>query len=157
MTSREKLLARIERLKKALARWQRQGGKPRGVLPGRVFWRPEVERWRSLVAYYFKSEDVDIAMALIRCESLGDPTREGPSIPVTAGSSDTMRAAGLFQHLPKYWPDRARAIGMPDASPFDPVANIKAAALLRYAPGGGWKHWSCYEWAKERVEKEQGE
>ncbi len=44
-------------------------------------------------------------------------------------------AQGLFQHLEDLWPARAAAVGSPGASPFDPVANARAAAWLMSEQG----------------------
>lgn len=98
---------------------------------------PLVERWRPLVGAYFPPGLVDEALAVIRCESLGDPAIVNP----------VSGAAGLFQHMPRYFPERAAAAGFPGASPFDPEANIAAAAwLVQESLDGGlpaWYFWSC--------------
>jgi len=90
-----------------------------------------VEEWRSLVSAYFATSDVDKALGVISCESGGDPNAVNP----------ISGAAGLFQHIPRYWPDRAAAIGLPDASIFDPMANVAAAAWLVYTVG--WSPWNA--------------
>lgn len=90
-----------------------------------------VEEWRTLVTAYFAATDVDKALAVISCESGGDPNAQNPS----------SGAAGLFQHIPRYWPERAAAIGLPGASIFDPVANVSAAAYLVYTVG--WSPWAA--------------
>ncbi len=82
--------------------------------------------------HFFEAADVDRAMAVMACESKGDPNAKNP------GSS----ASGLFQHLASQWAPRAEAIGYPEASVFDPVANVAAAAWLVY-DGGGWSHWNA--------------
>ena len=91
-----------------------------------------VGRWRLLVAQYFAPEDVDWAMGRIACESTGDPYAENPR----------SSAAGLFQHLHRYWPERAEAAGWAGAPVWDPEANIAVAAWLFYE-GGGPGHWTC--------------
>ena len=91
-----------------------------------------VEEWRALVSAYFAPGDVDLALTVIACESGGDPNAQNPQ----------SGAAGLFQHIPRYWAARASAIGLPGASIFDPVANVAAAAYLVYADGG-WRHWAA--------------
>jgi len=54
-------------------------------------------------------------------------------------------AAGLMQHMPQYWDQRAISAGYSGASPYDPIANINVSAWLLYqAAGGGWGHWSTY-------------
>jgi len=98
---------------------------------------PLVERWRSVVARYFPPELVDEALAIIACESLGDPEIVNP----LSGT------AGLFQHHPLYWTDRAAAAGFPGASPDDPEANTAAAAwLVAESVAAGlspWDFWAC--------------
>ncbi|MGH8957210.1 MAG: transglycosylase SLT domain-containing protein, partial [Acidimicrobiia bacterium] len=90
-----------------------------------------VEEWRSLVSSYFAASDVDKALRVISCESGGDPNAQNPS----------SGAAGLFQHIPRYWPERASSVGLPGASIFDPVANVAAAAYLVYTVG--WSPWAA--------------
>ena len=104
---------------------------PKGPFP------PAVERWRPLVAVYFPPGRVDAALSVMNCESFGDPAITNPS----------SGAAGLFQHIPRYWPERAAAVGFPDASPYDAEANIAAAAwLVRVSIDSGlapWYFWVC--------------
>jgi len=128
-------------------------------------WGAATERWRPLVARYFLPGDVEKALGLIRCESVGDPNavshKEWTVKPAgwTAETADEWKAKGLFQHLPRYWPERAAAAGFPGASIFDPEANIAAAAWLVYKTPGGWGHWSgawagvdgCLEWAEKQL------
>lgn len=97
-------------------------------------WAPGsgVEVWRLLVESYFHPADVDHALRVMACESKGDPYARNRS----------SGASGLFQHLPKYWSDRAAAAGFPGASIFDPEANTAVAAWLVY-DFGGWRHWTC--------------
>ncbi len=96
-----------------------------------------VERWRALVAHYFPAGLVDQALAVIACESLGDPAVVNP----LSGT------AGLFQHHPLYWPERAAAAGFPGAGPDDPEANVAAAAwLVAESVASGlepWFFWAC--------------
>jgi len=89
-----------------------------------------VDEWRSLVSAYFATSDVELALRVISCESGGDPNAQNPR----------SGAAGLFQHIPRYWDARAAAIGLPGASIFDPVANVSAAAWLVYTEG--WGPWA---------------
>ena len=51
------------------------------------------------------------------------------------------RAAGWFQHLPKFWEERTEAAGIPGASIADPVAQLKVAAYLLYETPQGRGHW----------------
>lgn len=98
---------------------------------------PAVERWRSLVDSYFPGIRVDEALAIIECESLGDPDAYNPY----------SGASGLFQFLPATWASTSSSAGFSGASVFDPEANIGTAAWLanRYADlgQGYWGPWSC--------------
>jgi hypothetical protein len=99
--------------------------------------RPEVERWRSLVAAHFPASRVDEALLIIQCESLGDPDA------VNAFSG----ASGLFQFIPSTWAVASVSAGVGDSSVFDPTANTTAAAWLfgYYEANGrdGWTPWAC--------------
>jgi hypothetical protein len=96
-----------------------------------------VERWRDEVSAYFPASRVDEALAVLQCESLGDPEAYNPYT----------GASGLFQFLPSTWAATSPKAGFAGAEAFDPVANIGTAAWLgnRYeALGKGfWKPWSC--------------
>lgn len=87
---------------------------------------------RALAAEYFKPEDVNRAVRVAWCESRFNP------------SSTNLRtgAVGLFQHLPRYWVERAEAAGFPNAEPTDPVASTAAAAWAVYNEGG-WDVFAC--------------
>lgn len=161
----ERLQARILRLRQRLAAatrrrtyWQTRAHTAEDqlaqaiVLPGGHRWPPIVERWRSLVAYYFHPEDVDLALGIINFESGGSHLAVcgvdwvGTPPPGYDGTPAT-RASGLFQQVPAYWPGRARAAGFADANIFDPAANTAVAAWLVYDnwghPGAPhWQHWS---------------
>lgn len=91
-----------------------------------------VERWRSLVEQYFRPEDVPWAMAVMGCESGGNPNAKNPD----------STASGLFQHLASFWPERAVKAGWAGADIFDPEANVAVAAWLRDTKGGRG-HWTC--------------
>jgi hypothetical protein len=96
-----------------------------------------VERWRPLAQQalddYNIGYEIETFLRVMTCESLGLPYAKNPN----------STASGLMQHLARpYWPARAEAIGMPGASPFDPIANIYASAWL--LTRGGWSHWTCY-------------
>lgn len=92
------------------------------------------DAWRPLVATFFPSVDIDRVMRILACESNGDPDAVNP----------TSGAAGLFQHIPRFWEERSAAAGYGGSDIFDPVANIAVAAWLAYdAPAGGWQHWVC--------------
>lgn len=94
----------------------------------RAPWPESVERWRGLVAAYWS--DVELALCLIAHESGGNPDATNPR----------SSASGLFQHLARYWPDRAVAAGWGGADVFDPEANVAVAAWLHASGGVG--HWA---------------
>jgi hypothetical protein len=100
-----------------------------------------VESWRSTVAKYWRADQVDCVLGIIKRESRGDPTAYNSSF----------GASGLMQHLAKYWPSRAAGAGFVDssgrvASPFNGAANIAAGKWLAdYYEGRGsnwWVPWS---------------
>lgn len=88
---------------------------------------------RELISRHFQGEDVEVALKVAWCESRYDPSATNPRT----------GAAGLFQHLTKYWESRSAAAGWAGANIYDAEANTAVAAWLVYE-GGGWKHWvSC--------------
>ena len=89
-----------------------------------------VEQWRSLVALYFPPENVDAALRVMSCESVGNPWADNP----------LSSASGLFQHLDNLWPPRALAAGWGGASIWDPAANVAVAAWLSKG-GTDWSDW----------------
>ena len=99
--------------------------------------RRDVEEWRSLVAQYFPDYLVDEALAVMACESFGDPSITNPS----------SGAAGLFQFIPSTWGWASPPAGWEGASPYDPEANVAVAAwLVQYSIDRGqdaWHHWVC--------------
>jgi hypothetical protein len=88
-----------------------------------------VEAWRPLVEAYFPASEVDRALDVMWCESRGDARATNPS----------SGAAGLFQHIPRYWVERSVPAGFPGADIYDPEANVGVAAWL--VAVDGWKHW----------------
>lgn len=86
---------------------------------------------RALVAQFFLPEDVDRATAVAFCESHNNPRAKNPRT----------GAAGLFQHLPRYWEQRSEGAGWGGADIYDPTSNTAVAAWLVYSYGG-WRHWS---------------
>ncbi len=87
---------------------------------------------RALVGEYFAAEDVNKAVRVAWCESRFNP------------DSTNLRtgAVGLFQHLPKYWAERAENAGFPGADPTDAEASTAAAAWAVYNEGG-WDTFAC--------------
>lgn len=102
-----------------------------------VTFSPPVEAWRPLVAAYFEERDVNQALAVLYCESSGNP----------AATHTESSAAGLFQHLPRFWDERSKSAELGGADIYDPESNVAVASWLVYE-GGGWKHWypssSCW-------------
>lgn len=84
----------------------------------------DVEQWRSLVAVYFPSDQVDRTLLVMACESGGNANAYNPS-----------GASGLMQVLSS-WADN---FGYVPTQLFDPSINLYVASLLYY--DGGWGHW----------------
>ncbi len=107
------------------------GGSTPSSFPGHI------EQWRGLVSAYFPSGRVNEALAILDCESNGNPEALNPY----------SGAAGLFQFLPATWNQASNGAGFGGASAFDPEANVAAAAWLgkRYENLGQyfWRPWSC--------------
>ena len=96
-------------------------------------WYPRVERWRPLIEEHFLAGDVEKGLAVIACESSGNPL----------AASKVSTAKGLWQHLGRYWKLRARQSGIKGASIWDPEASTVVAAWLVYHTGNSWDHWTC--------------
>lgn len=100
----------------------------------------QTRRWEQTVRRHFDEEDVTRALAVISCESSGDPL----------ATNEKSGAAGLFQHLPRFWLERSARAGLGTADVYDPEDNVAVAAWLVYE-GGGWHHWypsaSCWSTA----------
>ncbi|HUU61114.1 MAG TPA: peptidoglycan-binding protein, partial [Acidimicrobiia bacterium] len=126
----------------------------RGLRRGAPWNAASVEEWRSAVTEAFLERgleaEIEHAMAIVACESLGDPFITAPSNPEGA------HVVGLFQHKDIYWERRAAAAGLPGASALDPAANARVAAwmvansLAAHAddpdvPRPAWAHWVCDE------------
>lgn len=94
-------------------------------------WLSEVEV-RRLVTIYFEPRDVNKAVRIAWCESRFDANAEDLR---TGG-------VGLFNHLPRYWEERATNAGFPGVSPTDPEASTAAAAWEVYN-GAGWEIFNC--------------
>jgi peptidoglycan hydrolase-like protein with peptidoglycan-binding domain len=131
----------------------------RGLRTGAPWNASAAEEWRSVVAQAFTErgleDEIEHALAIVACESLGDPFITTPSSPAGA------YVAGLFQHKDIYWARRAESAGLPGASIFDPLANARVAAWMvarSVAQNAadpdverpGWTHWVCDEGLAER-------
>lgn len=90
------------------------------------------EQVYALVSAYFAPADVERAVLVSWCESRYDANATNPS----------SGAAGLFQHIPRFWTDRSAAAGVGGADIYDPTSNTAVAAWLLYS-NGGWKHWNA--------------
>lgn len=86
-----------------------------------------VEQWRTLVAAYFPADQVDLALAVMSCESGGNPN----------AFNSAYGASGLMQVL-RSWADN---FGYVPADLFDPSINLYVASILYY--DGGWAHWNA--------------
>lgn len=94
-------------------------------------WLSEVEV-RALVELYFEPQDVNRAVRIAWCESRFDPNATDLK---TGG-------VGLFNHLPRYWDERAANAGFPGIEATDAQASTAAAAWEVYN-GAGWEVFSC--------------
>lgn len=94
-----------------------------------------VEQWRPLVQAYFPGDQVEKALAVMACESGGNPNADNP----------VSSAAGLFQFLKSTWdnmvPLSVTGGSYSSGQVYDPEANVRSAAWLLAA--AGWSQWSC--------------
>jgi hypothetical protein len=94
-------------------------------------WLSEVEV-RALVELYFEPQDVNRAVRIAWCESRFDP-----------GANDLRTGGiGLFNHLPRYWDERAANAGFAGVAATDAQASTAAAAWEVYN-GAGWEIFNC--------------
>jgi hypothetical protein len=94
-------------------------------------WLSEVEV-RALVSLYFEPTDINRAVRIAWCESRFDPN----AIDLRTGG------VGLFNHLPRYWDERATNAGFPGVDATDAEASTAAAGWEVYN-GAGWKIFNC--------------
>jgi peptidoglycan hydrolase-like protein with peptidoglycan-binding domain len=126
----------------------------RGLRRGAPWDVASVEEWRSVITEAFLERglaaEIEHALAIVACESLGDPFITAPSNPEGA------HVVGLFQHKDIYWERRAAAAGLSGASALDPAANARVAAwmvansLTAHSDDPdvarpAWVHWVCDE------------
>lgn len=131
----------------------------RGLRAGSPWSASAAEEWRAVIAQAFTERgleaEIEHALAVVACESLGDPFITTPSGP------DGAFVVGLFQHKDVYWASRAASAGLPGASIFDPLANARVAAWMVArsiaqsagdpdAERPGWAHWVCDEGLADR-------
>jgi hypothetical protein len=88
----------------------------------------DVERWRPLVALYFRSEQLDRAMCLMTAESGGNSDAWNP----------TSGATGLMQVMP-FW---AGVFGYSHDDLFRPDVNLWVAGQILEEQG--WGAWTPY-------------
>jgi hypothetical protein len=86
----------------------------------------------DLVADHFPPDQVEAALAVIRCESRFDPDATG-----RAGER------GLFQVHP-LWQRLAERLYWPGVSLYDAEVNVAVAAAIWRA--AGWRPWACRPW-----------
>ncbi|HUG08533.1 MAG TPA: hypothetical protein VMP13_06530 [Acidimicrobiia bacterium] len=96
-----------------------------------VGWLSEVEV-RALASLYFEPQDVNRAVRIAWCESRFDPD----AVDARTGG------VGLYNHLPRYWDERAAKAGFGGIDAIDPEASTAAAAWEVYH-GGGWDIFNC--------------
>lgn len=100
---------------------------------------PAAFAWKPLIEKHFREELWWEALQVLDCESRGNPNALHPA----------SGASGLFQFLAGTWVLASTLSGNPGASPFDPEANVAAAAwLLEHSERvdhwrGRWGHWVC--------------
>lgn len=85
---------------------------------------PGVEQWRSIVAQY--DWPVNIALAIMRCESGGNPTAVSPT-----------NDHGLFQIN--------KGLQIYGEQIYDPAFNVKVAYEKKYKTKQSWNHWTVYK------------
>lgn len=102
-----------------------------GTIAPNAGWLSEVEV-RALISVYFEQEDVNRAVRIAWCESRFEPD----AVDLRTG------AVGLFQHLPRYWAERADNAGFRNAEPTNAEASTAAAAWEIY-DGAGWDVFNC--------------
>ena len=99
------------------------------------------DEWRPLVTAYFRSEDVERVLAIIACESSGDPNALNPE-PTRHG-----HATGLLQHLEDFWPERviaAHEAGYTNVGDiWDGEDQMAVSAYLAYRTPQRFTHWVC--------------
>ena len=87
---------------------------------------------RALIASVAQRYSVegDLLVRIAECESRLNPRVTGRD-----------GAAGLFQVMPATWGWVTGQLGIPEASPYDPVANVEVAAWL--LANLGPRQWGC--------------
>ena len=90
-----------------------------------------VDQWRTLAGVWFPPDKVDDALAIIWCESQGNPDATNP----------VSSASGLWQFLRGWYAGRwSSEVGVFD--PFDPAEAMRAAVIVS-DNGTNWGDWSA--------------
>jgi hypothetical protein len=97
-----------------------------------IDWRQSAWHVKQLIRCAASHHDVSVETALYVAWR---ESRYRPSAYNAAGE-----AAGIFQHLLKYWPDRAADYGFKDWSAFNARANIMVT--MRMVKDYGWDPWA---------------
>lgn len=97
-----------------------------------IDWRQSTWHVKKLIRCAAEHHDVGVRKALYIAwrESRYQPDAYNPE----------SKAAGIYQHLLKYWPDRADTYGFPDRSAFNARANI--IVTMRMVRQYGWAPWA---------------
>jgi hypothetical protein len=97
----------------------------------KIDWRQSTLQVKKLIRCAANHYGVGVkkALSIARRESHFDPT----------AFNDSTCAKGIYQHLCKYWPDRAFAYGFRDWSAFNGRANI--IVTMKMVRRYGWAPW----------------
>jgi len=108
---------------------------PKSRIPHRICnydWRAGTHQVKGLIRCAARHWNVpggaNKALAIAYRESRYDPHAYNSS-----------GAEGIYQHLRRYWPGRARTYGFPGYSAFNARANI--IVTMRMVKRGGWGPW----------------
>ncbi len=112
-------------------------------------WKHNWNNWdqpptlEQLVDIYFEPVDKEWALRVAFCESSALPHH------TYSNAVSSALAVGWFQHLSKFWLQRARIAGWEGYDIFDSEPNVAVAAWLFYETGGAERHWnpsrSCWK------------
>lgn len=102
--------------------------------PSGTTFASHIEQWRPLASQVFPAAVVDQVLAIIDCESNGDPNATGLS-----------GERGLMQVHPRWHQAKADELFGPGANLYDPLVNLTVAASISNN-GSDWSAWSCKPW-----------
>ncbi len=107
---------------------------------------PEVERWRSLTEQVFPADEVNDVLAVIQCESFGDPTSRN----MEEWGQESVGLLQINEGWLTGWQDPDWAFPGHDGQPVDledPATNLRAAKFIRYfevvTEQDAWAEWAC--------------